>query len=944
MAAILAAALLHGPVARGQLPAPPARTEKPGEREKDARRTFDQGQLAEGAGEWARAFELYSLAASRMPGVGEYLMRREAARFQVIQQHVDRAERAAVEGKLDAARGELKAALALDPSYDVARERLAQLERRPAAARPSEPSAQVVQLQPREGLRNFDFRGDTRGAYEEVARKFGLTASFDGDVRGREIRFRTQDVDFATAMRVLGQQTDTFYVALDPKTFFVADDSPQKRRELAPVVLQTISLAGFASPEDMTEIVRLVREIAGITRTQLDTRTRTLTVRDTPEAVALAMKLVKELEQAAGELMLEVEILEVDRNLTRRLGVTPPSSARTITISPDDIREAQQSPEGLLRVLQRLFGTGLGSFTGNSSLGPLIPPLIALGGGRSVLLATLPGATAEFAETLAALRGARRMMLRALDGEQATFFIGERFPVALAVLSPNFAGVSLGSVGSGSLLRKDLPASDGPTAVAVADFNGVGVPDLAVANANANSVSIFLGNGDGTFADPTDIAVGTAPSAIVATDFDADGQQDLAVTNETSNTVSILLGNGDGTFDAPVAFAVGTGPRGMVTADFNGDNQPDLAVTNTGNGTVTILLNAGSGAFVAQPPINAGAGPRGIVAADFDGDAIQDLAVANENDATVLLFFGVGDGTFAGGAGFQTGTAPVAITSADLNVDGFQDLLVANQGDDTVSVYLGVGDGTFPTVSDFTVGDAPSAIAVADFTADGRLDAAVTNFNDDSFTILLGAGDGSFAARADFQVGDGPTAVIAPDLTGDGRRDLVVTNREGDTVAVVVNQTSITPAPPFGSQSVQPYPGFQYEDLGLKVRATPRMHRGGEVTLQLQIEIRSRTGQELNGIPVISNRTVEQTLRVKENERTLLTGIIQRGETRGLLGWPGLVRLPATGRRSKEDRETELILSITPRRLRLADRIDRQYYAGRDTGRGTAGPTPQPPQ
>jgi hypothetical protein len=101
-----------------------------------------------------------------------------------------------------------------------------------------------------------------------------------------------------------------------------------------------------------------------------------------------------------------------------------------------------------------------------------------------------------------------------------------------------------------------------PSFVAVADFNGDGVPDLAVVNSNSNSVSVLLGNGDGSFQPARNFAVGTEPRLLLVGDLNGDGIADLAVANygtvPTNGSVSILLGNGDGTFQAARNFAVGT--------------------------------------------------------------------------------------------------------------------------------------------------------------------------------------------------------------------------------------------------------------------------------------------------------------------------------------------------------------------------------------------------
>src|SRR6266480_2713588 len=96
--------------------------------------------------------------------------------------------------------------------------------------------------------------------------------------------------------------------------------------------------------------------------------------------------------------------------------------------------------------------------------------------------------------------------------------------------------------------RLDFAVEAKPTFVAVGDFNGDRVQDLAVANFDSNTVSVLLGNGDGTFQAPLAFAVGANPHSVVAGDFNGDGKLDLVAANFGSNTVSVLLGNGDGNF------------------------------------------------------------------------------------------------------------------------------------------------------------------------------------------------------------------------------------------------------------------------------------------------------------------------------------------------------------------------------------------------------------
>ena len=145
------------------------------------------------------------------------------------------------------------------------------------------------------------------------------------------------------------------------------------------------------------------------------------------------------------------------------------------------------------------------------------------------------------------------------------------------------------------IARRDFDAGTHPSTVAVGDFNGDGVQDLAVANVNSANVSVLLGNGDGTFQVAVNFGAGGRPRSVAVADFNGDGVQDLAVANDGSNNVSVLLGNGDGTFQEAVNFGAGIFPVSVAVGDFNGDGRPDLAVANDffgiDPGLVTVLIN-----------------------------------------------------------------------------------------------------------------------------------------------------------------------------------------------------------------------------------------------------------------------------------------------------------------------------------------------------------------
>jgi len=350
-----------------------------------------------------------------------------------------------------------------------------------------------------------------------------------------------------------------------------------------------------------------------------------------------------------------------------------------------------------------------------------------------------------------------------------------------------------------------------PITLATGDFNGDGIPDLAVGGANWTTVAILLGNGDGTFrSEPNSIREGNYSNFVATGDFNGDGIPDLAIAtsgnySDLPGSVSIWLGNGDGTFTLKSSPATGVLPQSVAIADFNGDGIPDLAVANYSDNTLTILLGNGDGTFttVAKSPAT-GLSPYFVAAGDFNGDGIQDLAVANSGGSTLTILLGNGDGTFTAAASPTTGNGPAAIAVGDFNGDGKADLAVANYNSGTVTVLLGNGDGTFTTSASPATGGAPTYVAIGDFNGAGIPDLAATNINTSTVAILQGRGDGTFTLAASPATGAGPDAVVAADFNGDGISGLATANFTSNTVTVLLpnelaSTATLTGVSPAGS-------------------------------------------------------------------------------------------------------------------------------------------------
>ncbi len=310
--------------------------------------------------------------------------------------------------------------------------------------------------------------------------------------------------------------------------------------------------------------------------------------------------------------------------------------------------------------------------------------------------------------------------------------------------------------GGGTLARAATYGTGGsyPSSVVVGDFNRDGHADLALNNISGN-LGVLLGRGDrgdGTFDTPvTYNYAGSNSSSMSVADINGDGLQDLAVATDGAvgqrQSVSILLGLGDGTFAPAVTYAsrvnFSSSAAHLAVEDFNGDGRDDVALTPGGGSLpapfVSVFLGQSDGTLSPVVAYDVGAnGTQSIVVDDFNSDSHHDLAVG-VSGSMVSVLLGLGDGTFAAPLSIGTGNSfstPLAV--GDFDGDGHRDLAV---GGTTVEIILGNGDGTFDSPVTFVPPGyyVSGPMAEGDYNGDGRLDLAEPNGGTMTFGLLTSA-------------------------------------------------------------------------------------------------------------------------------------------------------------------------------------------------------------
>jgi hypothetical protein len=380
------------------------------------------------------------------------------------------------------------------------------------------------------------------------------------------------------------------------------------------------------------------------------------------------------------------------------------------------------------------------------------------------------------------------------------------------------AALGLGTAGTGWLISQTPAAGGNLVSEVPGDFNGDGIPDLALlwSKSGPYSVTILFGNGDGTFTTgPTVQPAGVQSYAtMIGGDFNGDGKADLAVLSYngySTSYITVLLGKGNGAFATPLTGQVYNQPvtggdvilGTLVAADFNGDGKLDVAVVGdyVSSGGVTILLGNGDGTFTAAGPnLDLGADFGLIATGDFNGDGIPDLVVTNYfNFGTPpTIFLGKGDGTFttAKPSSFTLDYFPTSIVVGDYNGDGILDLAFSDLNG--VEVALGNGDGTFneTPASPIAVPNELYSLQAGDFNHDGKLDLAGLNNYSDQIVLLLGGGDGTFAVTETTPVVSavfvGPFQIAAADFNGDGVPDLAMLTKNVATASILLTTPTET--------------------------------------------------------------------------------------------------------------------------------------------------------
>lgn len=355
-----------------------------------AEKIFKEGESAEKKGDLFHAFLLFSEAVAMEPSNAQF-----AARKAALEESASTIARA---------KGGDRAEVWVEPNA---------------------PGDRPVRLPPRlkapEGLKSFDFSGDSRTVIEKVMAAYGVTVVFEpGYQDPPRFRFKLENVGFDDAVRTLEAVSESFLVPMNDHLALMVRDTAQKRNEMAPAMSIAIPIPERFSAQDAQEMMTAVAQTLEIKKFQLDPGKRTIFMRDEASKILAARALLDELSQLRAQVEVDIEFLEVSKTSALGYGLQLPTASSIVNFS-SFMGNTASAVNGLSQYIR--FGAGASLF--------------GIGIASSAVMATFTKSDSDVI---------MKSKVVAVDGQPTTLHVGEQYPIVTA----SYSGGSTSSIANGA--------------------------------------------------------------------------------------------------------------------------------------------------------------------------------------------------------------------------------------------------------------------------------------------------------------------------------------------------------------------------------------------------------------------------------------------------------------------------------------------------------------
>jgi general secretion pathway protein D len=418
--------------------------------DKAAKALFQKGKAAEVRQDYIAAYEFYHQAYQLKPSDLTYRAAFEYVRFLASASYVHQGEILVKAGKLQEGLTDFEQAIAIDPSSFIAQQEatktrlLLQKSLNPAPPAPTTESGLTKRMEEATGPVELSpisqtpitlkLTEDAKTVYETIGKLAGVNVLFDPDYTSKRIRVDLNGVTLEEALEITALESKTFWRPVTPNTIFVAADTPAKRKELEQNVIRTFYLTNLSQPNELQDLVNILRTLLDTQRLQQFPSQQAIVVRGTPDQIAMAEKLINDLDKGRPEVVVEVAIMQVTRNKMRNLGIQPPGSV-TVQLQDNNVTTSSTTVNG--------NGGGGGTATTTSGNGGSINLNSLAHLNATNFQVTIPSATANFLMSDSSSKLIQQPQIRAADGQKASLKIGERVPVATGSFQPGIGGVGI---------------------------------------------------------------------------------------------------------------------------------------------------------------------------------------------------------------------------------------------------------------------------------------------------------------------------------------------------------------------------------------------------------------------------------------------------------------------------------------------------------------------
>ncbi len=412
---------------------------------------YNRARAAEAAGDYDAALDLYASASQLAPGETRFELAERRMRFVAGQAHVARGFALRGQGEYEGALAEFETAYTIDPGSSVAAEErrrtLDLIAERDRGALPEglPPEAQQSAL---EGARheraelvnsirrpadlaplsnepiNLLLKESSQVVFETIGRLAGINVLFDEDFAADPIEVELRNATLSEALDYVGLLTKSFWKPITHNTVLVAEDNPNKRRELEDEVIKTVYLTNLATAQDLSEITTAIRGLTDLRRLFTVASMNAILMRGSRAKVAIAEKVIHDMDKPRPEVIVDVLVLETSKSNMRNIGLTPVTGSKPgiqmgISYGGGGSGGEGEAPSPSIAV-NRFGDVGLGSWT-----------------------TSLPGfqLAALFSKSETELLQSPR--LRTADNHQADLRIGDRIPIATGSFQPGVGGVGI---------------------------------------------------------------------------------------------------------------------------------------------------------------------------------------------------------------------------------------------------------------------------------------------------------------------------------------------------------------------------------------------------------------------------------------------------------------------------------------------------------------------